>query len=252
MAERILVYIPLNPTLPRLYGRALMGVMRQEYPRYQVLLDRDDTPPGVVRAGVVAYGNICEKYNFAREVALREGYDALLTVEADMVIPPDTLTRLLAVDADVAYGLYCSRHNKYRWLAFTEITERHGLSLDEEPERARAAWGKVIETRGVGLGCTLIRRHVLEAIRFRWEGGFLANDWYFSLDCIERGFVQKHDLGVVCGHITKRPSPRIIWPSPEPNDLGRLYRVEFLELPSVRRGERMVVSEFGLHAARVE
>ncbi len=176
-------------------------------------------------------------------MALDSGYDALWTVEADMIVPPDALRRLAAVDADVAYGLYVSRHGRLQWLAYLSVTEHSGTSISVLPERAREAWGKVIETQGAGMGCTLIHRHVLEAIPFRRISGTqLANDWYFSLDCIAHGFRQAHDMGCVCGHIQGLPSPKIYWPDP---DDERLIRVEFLAeaMPErVQPGERMEVS----------
>jgi len=40
---------------------------------------------------------------------LDQGFDALLTIEHDMVIPPDALLKLLDTKADVVYGLYVFR-----------------------------------------------------------------------------------------------------------------------------------------------
>lgn len=37
---------------------------------------------------------LCRKHNEARRLTLDGGYDALLHVDADMVIPPDALERL--------------------------------------------------------------------------------------------------------------------------------------------------------------
>lgn len=143
-------------------------------------------------------------------MTLDGGYDALFLVEADMIIPPNTLLRLAAVDTDVAYGLYVSRHGSFQWLAFDQLQGHTGKSIDRNRKFCADHWGKVIETKGVGMGCTLIKRHVLASTEFR-RNGPCADDWYFSLDCIEKGFTQKHDLGVVCGHIT--PEGGVMWPS---------------------------------------
>lgn len=78
----------------------------------------------------------------------------------------------------------------------------------------KEVWGKVAETKGVGMGCTLIHRNVLEAIEFRnAPNDEVADDWLFSLDCVEHGFKQMHDFGVVCGHIM--PDGNVVWPNPQ-------------------------------------
>lgn len=157
--------------------------------------------------------NITYKYNTARKMALDGGYDALFTVEADMILPPLALERMTRIEADVVYGLYVSRHGKHPWLAFSRVTPeiRGSKSFDEYPDLMQAAWGRAVETVGVGMGCTLIWRHVLEAIPFRNTDELIANDWYFSLDLQAGGYMQKHDCGVVCGHIE---GDRVYWPDP--------------------------------------
>jgi hypothetical protein len=108
-----------------------------------------------------------------------------------------------------------------------ELGADHGLPISIDLQAVRAAWGKVIETKGVGNGCTLIRRRVLEALEFKWSPGeFGCCDWHLAVDCQRLGFTQKHDMGVVCGHIAVNPVHRILWPDPEAKGL---YRQEVLE-----------------------
>jgi len=147
--------------------------------------------------------NLLRKLNQARALALEGGYDALLTVESDIIPPKDALQKLAAVDADVVYGLFVLRFPPYHWNVSTRMRPRgevHFLSQDREA--AREAWGKVIACEGHGQGICLIRRHVLEAIEFRNPKPELrAQDWYWSFDCQRLGFSQMHHLGVVCGHM---------------------------------------------------
>lgn len=161
------------------------------------------------------YDAVTAKYRHGQKLFLTGNYDAMLTVEADNIIPRDALQKLSRVDADVAYGLYCARHNS-RWLAFLKIWDSSGITYSIDESTTKAAWGNVIETVGVGFGCTLIHRHVLETIPFRRKDGHpCSNDWFFSLDCIEAGFRQKHDCSVIVGHI-RHDRPRvIIWPIAE-------------------------------------
>jgi len=168
--------------------------------------------------------NITRKYNEARDVALKGGYDALMTQESDTIVRRDALERLATVDADVAYGLYIWRRGGYFWNAYSTVTEKRGRSISRDPKMAKEVWGKVIETKGVGMGCTLIRRHVLEAFPFRRAPSMnWCCDWALALDCQKAGFVQKHDLGVICGHIQRDLGlegmgkgypqlPKVLWP----------------------------------------
>lgn len=223
---RILVFCPLSPTPPMLYGRTVQSIFRLEYGGPLHYLFHKGDNPYTVEGRWGRYANVTRNYNMARDVALRDGYDALLTVEADMVVPADALTKLEATGADVAYGLYIWRHGKREWSAYTDLHDRAGESLSRDPDAARAAWGQVVDVAGVGLGCTLIRRPVLEAMRFHFpDDALVCCDWMLALDCQARGFTQRAHLGVVCGHITTEPTPRVYWPDPEQ---GTLYRTEFL------------------------
>lgn len=220
---RILLYCPLSPNPPGIYDQSLQGIFGLDWP-YPIdyAFGRQDTPPG----GDGGYDQITAKYNYARKLVLDNDYDALFTVESDMIIPSMTLQRLIRVEADVAYGLYCSRHGRHQWLAYAWMNDKNGESVDHGYEWCVDVWGQAAETMGVGLGCTLIWRRVLESIEFTRRGGS-ANDWYFSLDCRKNGFVQKHDFGIICGHIDKeRDRIRVIWPSIE-NPL-RMYEVKEL------------------------
>jgi hypothetical protein len=191
------------------------------------------------------YDQITYKYQVGRAVALAGGYDAMLTVEYDNIVPSDALTRLAAVDADIAYGLYCCRRRYGRWLAFAEIWDNSGTTLTKHAGTALAAWGEVVETQGVGLGCTLIHRRVLEAIPMRREAAHPAcNDWFLSLDAKRLGFRQAHDCGCVVGHIVAINPERRVWPQGE----EPFYRVENMVTEEVRR---QVAKGSGLYKCRV-
>jgi hypothetical protein len=177
-----------------------------------------------------SYQAVTDKYERARFQALSGGYDAMLCVEADMIIPPDALHKLVMLDTDVAYGLYCWRHPPAlgMWNAYPIVTESSGYSLSHNKDEARACWGQLALVAGVGLGCTLIRRRVLEAITFRHALGSATRpipvhcDWMLSEDCQKLGFVQAMDLSVVCGHIRPENPRGVIWPDPSMPDLYRI------------------------------
>lgn len=173
---------------------------------------------------------VTAKYREAQQLFLDGPYDTFIAIEDDMVIPLDTFTRLQAVldgGADIAYGLYCWRHgigSAQRWSAYTSLNEDNGRSLSQDKDEARAAFGQVVDVAGVGMGCTAIKRHVLEATPFDRRGR-ACNDWYLAVDAQTRGYTQRCDTGLVCGHYTREPSPRILWPDVNEDSL---VRVEFI------------------------
>lgn len=236
---RILLYCPLNPNPPKLWRQTMQSILKLQWDDpIDYLLSANDNPY------TEPYLNITYQYNKARSMALDGGYDALLCVESDMVIPPDALQRLASLDAGVAYGLYVFRHTRHNWSAYTAIHERSGISISDDPHGARALWGSVIDVQGVGLGCTLISRNTLARLKFRLIDGAESKtscDWAFALDCINAGISQRCDLGVVCGHLSYRPYPMILWPDV---DAPLMYRRESLpgvEIKPIQPGDQFHV-----------
>jgi hypothetical protein len=235
---RILCYTPVKSG--QLFGRALQSILRLEWDGqldFMFARGGNDHATGTLDQGA-AYIEITRKYNEARQIVLEHGYDALFCVESDMIVPPDALTRLAALDVGVAYGLYCWRHSDMKWSAYRLVQGKLGCSLMQEPD-ARDYWGQVVDVAGVGTGCTLIRREVIEAIPFRVDPeGYACCDWYFAEDCQVQRVRQMCDMGVVCGHMSLKPSPRIIWP-----DRDALVRIEMIDPQwhQMQPGERIEI-----------
>lgn len=252
---KILIHVALSPVTPKIYARTITSLFNLEWGgKLDYLFDRNDAPVdrGAIRN--TKYRDIVDKHNHARQVALDAGYDAILFVENDMILPPDALTKLLTVDADVTYGLYSARHGWHKWLCALELQERDAVWITDRPQRAKATWGQVIPSYGVGFGCTLVHRHVLEHMPFRLQGDNpdVSDDWIFALDCRDAGFRQAHHLGVVCGHVAVRgSSARILWPDP---DAEHFHTVEFFDkkqLRYARPDEPLVVHTNGFSMTQV-
>lgn len=225
---KVLAFCPLNPNPPRLWGRTVTSIFRLDWQEpIDWLFRANDNPDRGYGPIVDKHRNITRNYNYARRAFLASDYDALLCIECDMIVPPDALKRLVACDADVAYGLYIFRSSGREWNAYTILQDNWGRSLSTDTEAVKAAWGNVIDVAGVGLGCTLIRRRVLEATEFTLPAHQkMSCDWMLALFCQEHGFTQRCDTGLVCGHQTYKPFPQIFWPDPM---MRRFYRQEILD-----------------------
>lgn len=147
--------------------------------------------------------NVIAHYQQAWRLALDGDYDALLTVEHDMVLPANAVQRLYETDAPVVYGVYMLRHGTKTLSAWQHTGGRNlGMSLSLYPAELKRyrqrGWGEVC---GVGWGCTLIRRPVLERITVRQTGDGDAGDIAFATDCVRAGIRQIARFDVPCGHI---------------------------------------------------
>ena len=159
--------------------------------------------------------NHLHQYKRGREVFLDGSYDAMLVIESDIIPPKDALQKLAALDVDLAYGVY-----RFRVSNVINIFEMYpgrprnvGESLSIRPGRlAAAVKAGVVDCSGAGFGCVLMQRQVIEQIPFRVEwpknGGHC--DSPFVRDAMRRGFKQRADMTVICGH--KDEEGQVLWP----------------------------------------
>jgi len=193
------------------------------------------------RFGSAGRANILYNYRKARKATLDGGYGALLTIEQDIIPPSDTIARLILADADIAYGLYAFRTsrpvlNAYRYVVNDGWPDE---SLSLHPEELRRSWGRVVRVTGLGLGCTLIRRHVLERIDFEQMDSAHC-DWALARDALRHGYMLKCDMNVACGH--KRPDGVILWPDPASPDGVRCEKAARYEVGAVRQTETAMLA----------
>jgi len=89
--------------------------------------------------------------------------EAIFWIDDDTVHPPETLERLLGLDTDVAAGVYFRRGLPYDPLAYKRLPNRMYTPM-KYFER-----GEIVPVESVGMGCTLVRRHVYEKIREQYR-----------------------------------------------------------------------------------
>lgn len=211
--RNVLVVVPMGQGNKRVYQATSYSVSHLQWDgRLDTILMHSDP-----QAQKAHYYDLADKLNAAAEMVMLHGYDALFIIEYDMVVPEDALVKLASVDADVVYGLYCLRTTTtHQWLVARELDEDR-VTWVSNVELA-GSWGKVVESVGLGTGCTLIKREALKKLVFR--AGRFAPDWYLALDAQDYGMKQAHHLGVACGHIMD--DARVVWPDVTKPELFRI------------------------------
>ena len=232
----VLVFTPTYSTLLRsetiqsVAGQDFAGTWTHEISRHN---PHDD-------AGL----NVWAQYRRGRDMALAGGYDAMLTVEHDMMLPSYALERLYATNAPVVYGVYLLRHKSYTINAYRYENDRNiGMSLMHYPlELAEARAAGVWKVSGVAFGCTLIRREVLKQYAFDINPHHRYPDMDFAEWCIRNNVKQLARLDVECLHYCPEDGR---WLEIGKHEMGQIIKVRALQSVTAYVVDRTVRMEQG-------
>lgn len=139
--------------------------------------------------------------NRIRQIMLAGDYEYLLFIESDLICPPDTVKRLLSHDKPVVGSVYnIARDEKFVPCIFVNFRNDDGF-LGTRPLGVKHVDGKkyydgseiqeffakssgLEQIHGVGFGCTLIERAIVERFPFWCDERFddKHSDVYFYLD----------------------------------------------------------------------
>lgn len=141
--------------------------------------------------------------------AIEGGFDFLMMVDSDMVVPEDALVNLRGLDENVAMG-WAVRGTSDDGL--TSVIRMDSHSYHDSYYAGEVASAAVpLEVKGCGLCCALVRTDVFSRIRRPWfeyrenpDGSMLGEDFFFCQRCHEAGIRLYVDPRVGCGHIHDR------------------------------------------------
>lgn len=145
--------------------------------------------------------NIVEGRRLLRKEFLEGNYDYLLSLDSDVITPPDTIKKLLKHDKDIVSFLVHFGVDDKQPSVFYKGTQ--GRLWD------RTTWAKLKKLRlikvfAANLGIALIKRKVLERTNYRWHPTeWLGEDYYFAKD-IEGKFEWWVDTSVRVEHFNKK------------------------------------------------
>ena len=138
--------------------------------------------------------------NTAADLALESEADYLLFIDDDVLVPFDSLKRLIAVDADICAADVCIRGYPFDHMLFQYNEDRGLVSMPELPE------GKgVINCGAVGFSYCLIKVSLLRKMHKPYfiTGATNTEDIYFCLKAVKEypNTTIKADCNIECHHL---------------------------------------------------
>jgi hypothetical protein len=144
---------------------------------------------------------------FARQLALKEGYDYMFSLESDIMIPDgNILQRFIATNKKVISGLYFigPHGTQIPCITLPEFDDSlgaWGTRLLKQEEIPHYIGNGIQQVQAAGMGCCLISKEVFEKISFFYDPRFMSHsDVYFFNNCFESKITVWVDTNYVCEH----------------------------------------------------
>lgn len=153
---------------------------------------------------------LCNAQNYIRKKVLDEGFDYWLSLESDLLPPKDIIWRLLPHQKSVVGVIYYlgawddPKIPKPACLFTLDMKDGHqmGTRMLHPSESAKMLNTGLQKVHGVGLGCTLIKRSILERYGFWTDTRFdnKHSDVYFYMDLHNAGIPIYVDTDITVPH----------------------------------------------------
>lgn len=166
-----------------------------------------EVPDGFELEFRYSYGyTIHQIRNLIASWVVNEKYDYLFAVDSDIILPKDTLTKMLFWDKDIISGLYIQKRDDK---VIPEIYRIYPNGMLNVPIQDLAPRG-LHEIDGCGFGCALVSRSVFEDVGYPWfeykDGPtpgtiHISEDNDFCLKAKKWGYQIYVDSSIVCPHV---------------------------------------------------
>lgn len=164
--------------------------------------------------GVVCFFDFVRGYDCAKarneiaKEALIYAFDYVLMVDSDIVLPSNTLDNMLEEPVDICLGVYPRKRTTNEQVELFKLGSEDFVDCYTMPELEE--FNSLIEVKGGGFGCALIRTAVFGQTPYPWfkyvvydNGEVLSEDSYFCALATQHGRKIYCDPRVKCGHIVQ-------------------------------------------------
>jgi len=135
-----------------------------------------------------------------------EKYDYLFSVDSDIVLPEDTLIKLMAHNVDMVSGVYIQRKPNQEILEIYRYNSHGGMSNISMQDISPAGLHKI---DGCGFGCVLVKSEVIRKIsypQFVYHSALnhqhtISEDIHFCREAAKHGASIYVDSTIICDHI---------------------------------------------------
>jgi len=164
-----------------------------------------DVPDGYNLEFQFFYGyQIDQIRNLIAEWAKR--YDYLFSVDSDIILPKDTLRKMIESDKDIITGLYIQRIPGTHTVEVYMVNPNGGMS--NIPYEMLSKYNGPVEVAGCGFGCVLVKGEVfrkMEYPHFYYKSALdhrntVSEDVYFCKKARDLGFKVWADTTIKCDH----------------------------------------------------
>ena len=141
--------------------------------------------------------------NLIVEHALEIGYDYIMWIDSDMILPKNTLTTLMSHDKDVVSGVYAYKLIGAENAVAKRFKDKAKDIYEDIPLKEITESKRLIEVDGVGFGCVLTKVDVFRHIKkpwFRYTPN-MGEDIYFCRKAQKAGYQVYLDTSILCGHV---------------------------------------------------
>lgn len=135
--------------------------------------------------------------NRLRKEFLESDCDYFFSLESDVLCIPDAIDQLMMRRKEIVSGIYC-------YPSGAPIAFDYAFFSNEMRQRVRTdvcRADELLSIKIIGLGLALIKREVIEKIKFRYvDSASGTDDVWFSLDALAHGYKVYLDTAVKCDH----------------------------------------------------
>ena len=164
-----------------------------------------DKPAGS-EIGFVSNSLVYDARNELCQRAINGGFDYLFFLDSDMIFPADTLTKLMALNTDIATAVCYARQGKHEPCIYEKLVKRN-LFHESAAECFTDVSKGVFDVAGCGMAVCLIKADVLKRLVKKYKGtpfepfGNMGEDLAFCYRARKLGYKIKADGAIPIGHI---------------------------------------------------